>query len=647
MTSFFEHQDKARRNTRVLVGLMVVGVVAMGCAFYALVVIVEHQGFARMLSTSALQTPELFQPELFFACLLGTAAIVAAASGARALTLRGGGAQIAEMMGGRLVSGSPRDVLEKRVVNVVEEMAIAAGVPVPMVFVLDGEPGINAFAAGFTPDDAAVAVTRGCLEKLSRDELQGVIGHELSHVLNGDMALNIRLMGIVFGIVCLGLLGRLMIRIGNSTSYVSTSRRDRSASPGAVLLLLGLGVVVIGALGELCGKLIKAAVSRQREFLADASAVQFTRNPSGIAGALKKIGGWHEGASMQAPHAEEASHFFFGDIRKRLFAGSVLATHPPLALRIRRIDPSFEGSFPEVADAIAQPEDDGPTLGLAAATPQPVEARAMQPGDVVSRVGTTGADSMQDGRRMLDALPPALRQAAESPFAACSCVFALLLSDEQAVRDAQLAAIEQLAGPSLRTESLRLLNALQALSRRDRLPFVALLAPALRSLSADQRASFGRTVQALTDADARVSIFEYVLGQTLRERLSPESSPHERSRVRYRSLDAVQTELQLLLSLLAHAGALDGDAAQRAFSAGAARLQELRLELLAPSERLLHGLGPALTSLRALSPQLCAKVVDACAHAVLEDKRVTEDEDTLLRAVCDALGCPLPPLTEA
>ncbi len=641
MTSFFEHQDRARRNTRALVLLMAAGIVAMGSAIYLLLALLEQHSLSRMTSMGALERPPLFQPELLLACIFGTAATVALASGGRVLSLRGGGAQIAEMMGGRLASGSPRDGLEKRLLNVVEEMAIAAGVPVPMVFVLEQEQGINAFAAGFSPEDAAIAVTRGCLEKLTRDELQGVIGHEFSHVLNGDMKLNIRLMGIVFGIVCLGLLGRLLIRLGSASGYYASSRRERGGSPGAALFVVGLGVVAIGAIGELCGKLIKAAVSRQREFLADASAVQFTRNPDGIAGALKKIGGWPAGAQMQAAHADEASHFFFGDIHKRLFDGSMLATHPPLAERIKRIDPSFRGEFPELGEGVAQPEDDAQLSGFAAAAPG---AGSHDAESVVARIGTTSAQGLQDGRRLLAALPDALRAAAQSPFAACAMVFALLLDDTPEVRRVQDEAIETLAGPSLLRETGRLLPALAALSRSDRLPLLALLAPSLRSLSPDQRAAFSRTVDALIDADAQVSVFEYVLGQTLRERLSVDSSAKQRARVRYRSLQAVRSELQLLLSLLSRAGDVDGASAEAAFAAAAARLDGMQLSLLPASERLLFGLGPALTELRALSPRLCAQVVDACAHAVLADRRVTEDEDTLLRAVCDALGCPLPPL---
>ncbi|HEX2677566.1 MAG TPA: M48 family metallopeptidase, partial [Polyangiales bacterium] len=647
MATFFEHQDRARRNTRWLIVLMILAVVAMGGSIYALFLVLERYLGTRQLARG-LPAVHFAGPQLFLLCLLGTAVIVVIASGSRVLSLRGGGASVAEMLGGRLISGSPKDSLEKRLLNVVEEMAIASGVPVPQVFVLDGEQGINAFAAGYSPDDAAIACTRGCLEKLTREQLQGVIAHEFSHVLNGDMRLNIRLMGVVFGIVCIGLAGRFLMRVAGRSSmsygsYSSSSRRGRDNGGGATIaiFLFGLGVFLVGLVGELFGKLIKAAVSRQREFLADASAVQFTRNPHGIAGALQTIGGFSHGASMATPNAEEASHFFFGDIHKRLVSHSVFATHPPLAERIKRIDPSFQGEFPDVPDGIVEPEDPGAgpikhqlagfawpavqtpgapaasgapnsgMLGGAAAAPGtsgapsaaslypaadgggPVSSR---PQAVVTLVGVPGAPAIDEGRRLLGALPWKLRQAAQSPFSACAIVYALLLADDAQVRAVQRKKLDDVVGAELHQETLRMLHEVQTLARKDRLPLVTLLAPALRQLSRDQRATFTRMVQALIDADQAVSIFEYVVGETLRQRME-DSDAAQRSRVRHRTLPAVQKELQVLLSLLAHAGDFDGSKAGIAFQAGAARLRGVALQLVPASPKLLSALGPALSEL--------------------------------------------------
>src|SRR6266480_2477874 len=274
-------------------------------------------------------TTSVSQAEVFLITAFGTLGIIGAGSFFKTLSLARGGRAVAELLDGRLVNPNSTDAHERKLLNVVEEMSIASGVPVPQVYVMDGEAGINAFAAGHSASDAAISVTRGYMKMPSRDELQGVIGHEFSHILNGDMRVNLRLMGLVFGILCLTVIGRILIR---------TSGRKNP------LPLLGLALIIIGWAGVFFGRLIQAAVSRQREVLADASAVQFTRNPSGLAGALKKIGGLTDGSRINSPHAEEASHLFFANG----LGNSFFATHPPLVERIRALDPSFDGRFPRV-----------------------------------------------------------------------------------------------------------------------------------------------------------------------------------------------------------------------------------------------------------------------------------------------------------
>ena len=279
----------------------------------------------------------LWNPQLFLLAAVGTLAVIALGSGFKTLELAQGGSSVATMLGGRLVAPTTTDPDERKLRNVVEEMAIAAGVPVPQVYLLPEEQGINAFAAGHSTSDAVVAVTAGAVRLLTRDELQGVIGHEFSHILNGDMRLNLRLMGIVFGILCLAVIGRVLL--------YTRSRSSKDKNP---LPLLGLALIVIGWIGVFFGRLIQAAVSRQREFLADASSVQFTRNPAGLAARSRKIGGLSFGSKLEAAHAEEASHMFFGNGMSESFF-HLMETHPPLAERIRAIDPSFDGTFPPVS----------------------------------------------------------------------------------------------------------------------------------------------------------------------------------------------------------------------------------------------------------------------------------------------------------
>lgn len=279
---FFEQQDQARAKTGTLVLYFLMAVVCIIVAIFAL------------FSAVFMQTEEYrtlaWSIELAFMTTTGTVIVVALASLGRIASLSSGGSAVAEALGGKLISPNTGDPFERRIRNVVEEMAIASGTPVPPVYLME-EEGINAFAAGFAPRDAVIGITRGCATKLTRDQLQGVVAHEFSHVLNGDMRINIRLTGVLFGIVFLARIGEIMLHAGRGSRY----RRRSKDEGGGAFVLLGIGLVVIGLIGGFFGSLIRAAVSRQREFLADAAAVQFTRNPDGIAGALKRIGGFSSG----------------------------------------------------------------------------------------------------------------------------------------------------------------------------------------------------------------------------------------------------------------------------------------------------------------------------------------------------------------
>ncbi len=326
---FFEHQAQARKNTTVLVAYFALAIVSLIAAVYLATVVGAYGMQASKSTSTAPSTLQLWRPELFLYAVTGTLTVVSLGSLYKTARLSKGGSAVAEALGGRLMDADPADADERKLRNVVEEMAVAASVPMPKVYVLDDESGINAFAAGHTPDNAAIGVTRGAIHQLSRDELQGVIGHEFSHILNGDMRINIRIMGVLFGIVCLAVIGRIML----------FSRGGRGRNP---MVFIGLALVVIGALGMVFGRLIQAALSRQRELLADASAVQFTRNPAGLSSALQKIGA--AGSKLESPHAAEASHMFFENGLSKPFSG-LMATHPPLAERIRAIDPAWDGQF--------------------------------------------------------------------------------------------------------------------------------------------------------------------------------------------------------------------------------------------------------------------------------------------------------------
>jgi Zn-dependent protease with chaperone function len=642
---FFQQQDSARRRTFLLLVYFVLAILVMVALLYGLVLVLGLYGTGEAVSW--------WQPELLLVVAVGVGIVVGGASAFKVAQLASGGQAVALMMGGVEVPGTTTDLGQKRLLHVVEEMAIAAGVPVPPVYVLD-EPGINAFAAGYAPGDAVVAVSQGCLVYLTRDELQGVVAHEFSHILNGDMRLNIRLIGVIFGIMVLAIIGRMLMFTGGGQR--SSSRRNDSRGG---LMLLGMGVFALGLVGAFFGRLIMAAVSRQREYLADASAVQFTRNPDGIGGALKKIGGLKEGSRINNPSAAEAAHLFIANA----FAGpgffGLLATHPPLADRIRAIDPQFDGNFPEVRPvAIDREEAERPRAGRVPphvglpripGLPQvPLPVLGLTNG-AAARVGHIDPEGIGHAQALYADIPDALRVAAQEPFSARALIYALLLDSRADLRNLQLAGVKASAPPPDFAETVRLAVPVQALPDRLRLPLLDLAMPALRQMSPRQHQVFRAQVEALINADQRVSLFEYTLRCVLHRHLDVQFLPQRPTGRVSSSGQQPVAQMAKVLSLLAWEGQSEPEQAARAFDAGmrsyiggdhAYRLQRRE-------ECSLAGFDAALQTLKQSAPVTKRRIVAACAACLQANEQVTVREAELLRAICDTLDCPLPPLVVA
>jgi Zn-dependent protease with chaperone function len=657
---FFDRQDHARRQTIRLLVMFVLSVVVIILAIYLVVAVAagdmesRPQHRAPPYGSVYAERPEgppvatLWHPELFLAVTLGTIAVIALGSLYKIAELSSGGEAIALMMGGRAVNPQTTDLAERRLLNVVEEMALAAGVPVPPVYVLDHEPGINAFAAGHQPGDAVVAVSAGCLGYLTREELQGVLGHEFSHILNGDMRLNLRLIGIVYGILVLAVIGYYLLR---SAGSFSSSRDDRRDNGAALALILGLAMLVLGYLGVFLGNLIKAAINRQREFLADASSVQFTRNPGGIAGALKKIGGLADGSRIRDGHAQEISHMFFGDA----FAGSffnLLATHPPLPVRIRALEPDFDGRFPQVAPVAAASEAAKAessaarleTLLPAAALPRSaVAAMAMDAGKLVEHVGQPQTQHLEQASQMVAELPPPLLAAAREPSTAQALICALLLSrDDPAICARQLQLL-QTQSPPLWQQTQLLLTLVRPLSEAAALPLVNLSIPALKKSSPQQYVRFRQVVETLVAADGKVDLFEYSLRTVLVSYLDVHFGLKKPPAVRYRTAASAAQPATVVLAMLAYVGQSAPEDVERAFRAGAAGL--LGQVALPPSDACtLDAFDAALAELAQASPKLKRDLITAVTACIAADGKITVKEGELLRAVCAALACPVPPL---
>lgn len=660
-SNFFARQDRARTNTTWLVFLFVVavlGIVASTSTIAFFLVINSGSEESPVSDAAKWQVPTLVA--------IVTAAVILSGSVFKVLSLRwGGGEKVAESLGGVRVHPAGGDLDQQRLLNVVEEMALAAGTPVPSVFLMSDENSINAFAAGYSPNDAVIGVTRGAVQQLTRDQLQGVIAHEFSHILNGDMRIGIRLIGVLHGILILSLLGRMMFHI-----FARSGTGSRSSSNGKggghiliAIIVIGVSLIIIGAIGSFIGSLIKAAVSRQREFLADASAVQFTRNPGGIAGALKRIGGYSVGSKVQHASAMEVSHMFFAQGVTGGFA-SWLATHPPLPKRILAIEPNWDHQFltaPSNEAPAANIESqsslapNSPVAGFSAESAAQATAnrpasstneaflKASEIESAVRHVGVPEQVHRDYAAQLVTQIPPRIYEAAHNPFDARAVIFSLLLDQDSATRQSQINAMSKNIDPRVIELSIKLATIVDTLPARLRLPIIDIAMPALHSMTSDQFDTFHTSIKALIAADNRLSIFEWGLSQIVLQHLLPNYVHVKQPRTSYYSLNRLGDPVSHLLSMISHVGN-DVQHSKLAFAAGASLLSSVSLNWIEPAGCSLKRLEKDLNVLRQTTFKIRGELIDACTACICEDDQIHPAEAELLRGIAELLDSPVPPI---
>lgn len=631
--NFFELQAAARRDSRRLVVLFVL----------AVLMIVGALELAAWLVVGP-------SPKVLAWVAIASLGIIGFGSLYRLSTLSGGGEAVAQQLGGERVPEDTHDPDLRRLRNVVEEVAIASGVPVPGLYVLEHEPGINAFAAGHSTSDAVVAVTRGALERLNRDELQGVIAHEFSHILNGDMRLNMRLLGVLFGISVIALIGRRIMEF----SVVGPDLRGRNRGIFILwLVVFGLVALVVGWVGLVFARMIRAAVSRSRERLADASAVQFTRQRAGLAGALKKIGGLADGSELSSRgDAEEVSHMLFGEgIAYGSLGARLFATHPPLLERISALDPAFRpAELERLARGWAQHPpaglDEDLHLGLhGGALPRVGSAQRVEPEGVSGQVGTPGPGDQRSADSILRDLPAELRRLARERERVMALVLALLLDTDEGIAARQLEEIRSRLGQSIAVDAAQLHRQhVAGLHPMLRIPLAELAFPVLRRRPRPQLETFLDAVQAVGMADGKLSLFEYCLGRLLTLQLRESLAPARYAGIGRRQPRAVRREIATLLAVVADAGHGDSIGGRHAYLAGMQRILPGEHIDYRPPANAPAALEQAWVPLDALDPLAKRVLVEAVTAAIAHDGRISVVESELLRTVCAMLHCPLPPL---
>ncbi|MEM9606877.1 MAG: M48 family metallopeptidase [Actinomycetota bacterium] len=647
--NFQEHQHQARQSTVRLFVLFGLGLIAIILVVSFLIGLLfgSQGGEADPLAALAVGAP------------LTTIGVVGTSLVKSNQIKSGGGSYVAQSLGGRPVDFNTLDPAEKQLANVVEEIAIASGMPVPAVFVLDEEDGINAFAAGWSPDNAAIGVTRGALQHFTRNELQGVIAHEFAHIANGDTRVKTRIIGWVFGIAAITVLGRILL---HSSWWAPRSRNSRDNS-AAALLAVGLGLLAVGFVGTLFGRMVQAAVSRQREYLADASAVQYTRDPSSIGDALKKIAAFGADNRMKAAHATETQHLFFASA-----LGGGFATHPPLQDRIKRLLPDWDGSLPTIDRTPeraerrppGRPERAGRDMvpglpgfpglpgaaglagaAVAAAPPSPSPPPSSSAGDAIAGVelGVPSEAHIEHARAVLARIPESTQAYLHTRQGAVAAVLGLLASKRPEVRDRQLSVASEAVG--MDTAYLdQAATVINDLDRSLHLPAVDIALHSIGELPYRFKQELIRTIREMDDDPGNRDLFRWVMRRAVIRHISDQDSAAD-DHSRY-SLDERADDAATLLGIVAHLNSSGPEESGPAFAAALDGAGLPTRPLTPMKDVTFDDLDDALSRLVALEPAGRRALVTGAAAAVLLDERTTVEEAELIRVIADAVRLPVP-----
>ena len=634
---FFEAQDQAKRKTGKLIFFYVLAVIGIILSIYVVTVFLYRWQLTGFADTSWINPVWL----LFVSLIV--LATIAIGTMYRVAQLRKGGSAVAQLLGGRRVESSTTDTDERRLMNVVEEMSIASGLPVPDVYVLDNEENINAFAAGFGTNDAAVGVTRGALEQLTRDELQGVIAHEFSHIFNGDMRLNIRLIGILNGILVIHIMGMVLMR---SMMYSGGMRsRNRGSGKGdgnatIVIIAMGLSLVIIGYIGMIFGRMIQSAISRQREYLADAAAVQYTRNPDGLAGALNKIGLKSKGAEINDGHAMEMSHLFFASSFHSAL-DKLYSTHPPIEKRIKAIKPSMNPEDFRRRDKMKQKLQDQHVSGK---TDQPETGgfgghAALTPEAILGAIGTLDGNHLAKANRILHDIPESLKKSAHEPLEAEALTFALLFATSHKKLPVWF---KERVDQNIFEVTNNLLSTLSEAPREWFLPLAEMSLPTLRQLSKEQYKSFRSVLENSIKKSEEEDLFAFAIEKLLIRQLDSAFSNSKDPVIRHHHFKTLGYEVSVVLSALSY---LSNESPESAWKAGIKPIEKplpADASLLSKEECTIEKLDKALDELAASSNPVKKYILSAIIHCITSDEIVSLEEKELTRAISEALDCPIP-----
>lgn len=645
--NFFAEQEAARRSTFWLLLLFLVAICMLLLLSNFLLLESLHVSVYSEFSFSVTKLLRVYDHQLTLLLSAVIIALIVIASFYRLMTLRSGGSAVALSLGGVLIARSSQDPLHRRILNVVEEMSIASGIPTPQVYLLP-EHGINAFAAGWKSTNSVIGITQGALEQLTRDELQGVIAHEFSHIFNGDMKLNIRLIAILYGILVIGLLGRLMMRLAFHSNH---SRRSKDARAVAILLGIGAALTVVGYSGIFFGGWIKSLISKQREYLADASAVQFTRNNEGIANALKKIGGHSSRSVIHASAAAEYSHGYFA-LAEHSVSFFSFATHPALEKRILRLEPQWNGDFilSKNKTRAQQERELSAKIQQELSNKEVLKQRLMVGMGVVSTInkvddiGHINQQTIDLAQQWKNSIPDFIALYAQHPLEAQWLVYAILLDKNESIREQQFEILKAKYKQQFTRKVAWVFEQLSELDEVHEVSVINLTLSSLREMSEAQFLEFKLVIKKLIKADNVIDLKEWMIQRLILQHLEEYFGLREKARQHYYVIGSVKKPIEVVASLLCYLEHSTKEAALYSFEMGKNKISANALIILEKEEIGIKSLNNALDELDQLKPILKKKFLQFAVHCVAHDGEVKLKSYELLRMIASCIDTPLPPV---
>lgn len=639
--NFFEHSDRAKKNSIFLIIALMVSTICIIFVILYVMSFIYVSFFEReYISASPLAILKLVPDNILFFGALSILTIILLGSVVKVFELSKGGAVVAQSIGGKpLMRQNAKTYQEIMLLNIVDEISIASGIPSPLVYVTNDE-SINAFAAGHTYENAVVGVTSGAINKLNREELQGVIAHEFSHIFNGDMKLNIRTTGVLNGILLISLFGIYVLK---STKYVKSGKNN-----GSVVLFIvavGASLYILGSIGVFFGNMIKASINRQREYLADASAVRFTRNPNSIASALKKIGAY--GSVLNSPSASEFSHMYFSNGIKSLFS-----THPPLKDRIKRVDPAWDGDYKSfIRTSTLKNKSKNENIS---SSEQKKRKEKMITSlttavilDKLNHIGDLSDIQIEKARHDLSQIPISIKELFYNPLETSFIIFSLLMKTMGiSTQNSLIDDISDKYNNSLNLKQIKqtfliVKNEADKLDKEQYLHVINLSISALRQMSLEQYKLFRDTVNFIINSNNQISWFEWNLKYLIIHPLDISFNLSKIPSEIHSSLASIKFEIEILLSSLTYAEYKDNAKAKEAFEKVNSKIDGINLKYFNKESITNTLLENSLREMERARPALRRKIFEIAMICVLEDDKISTKELQSIHALANVLRLPI------